>query len=246
MWLSLFWLLLTLLPLLAFERWLRQHLFGLGLILSGSLQVAEFIYFLVLLPGVVIHELSHWLAAWLLGVPTGHVSVWPARQRDGSLRLGYVETGNAGPLREALIGVAPLFSGALLVLLIGERALGVANLGMALVAGDLASVLRGLAGALQAPDVWLWLYLIFALANAMLPSPSDRRAWPLAVLAGSGAAGALALAGLAAGLAELVAAALRSLAAAFTFAIAADGVVVVVVWLAEAVLGRLPPRQVEH
>lgn len=241
--LSLFWLVLTLLPLLAFERWLRQHLFGLGLILSGSPQVAEFVYFLVLLPGIAIHELSHWLTAWLLGVRTGRISVWPARQRDGRLRLGYVETENAGPLREALIGAAPLISGVVLVLLIGERALGVTGIGMALVAGDLASVLRGLAGALRAPDVWLWLYLIFALANAMLPSPSDQRAWPLAILTGSGVAAALALAGLVAGLAELADAALRSLAAAFTLAIAADVVVVAVVWLAEVALGRLLRRR---
>ncbi len=246
MWMPFFWLLLTLLPLLALERWLRQHLYGLGLLLSGSPEIAGFVYFLLLLPGIVVHELSHWLIAWVLGVRTGRISIWPSRQRDGSLRLGYIETEDVGPVREALIGVAPLVSGAALILLIGEHALGIAGIGSALEDGDLGGVLHSLVAAAQAPDVWLWLYLIFALANAMLPSPSDRRAWPVGILVGLGLAALLGLAGLANSLAEWTSLALRSLAGAFTLAIAADMVVGLVVWLAEALLARALRRQVEY
>lgn len=236
MWMAFFWLLLTLLPLLALERWLRRHLYRLGLLLSGSTDIAEFIYFLLLLPGIFIHELSHWLVAWTLGVRTGRIAIWPRRQRDGSLRLGYIETEAMGPLRQALIGMAPLVSGVALILLIGEHALGIAGIGSALVAGDLGGVLRRLAAAAQAPDVWLWLYLIFALANAMLPSPADQRAWPVGLLVGLGLAALLGLAGLANRLAEWIDLALRSLSGAFILAIAADGVVGLAVWLAEALL----------
>jgi hypothetical protein len=228
------------------ERWLRRHLHGLGLLLTGSAEVAEFVYFLLLLPGVVVHELSHWLMAWLLGVRAGRISVWPARQRDGSLRLGYVETEDPGALREAIIGAAPLLSGVVLVLLIGERALGIAGIGAALTAGDLAGVLRRLMAAVQAPDVWLWLYLIFALANAMLPSPSDRRAWPVAAVVGLALAGLLVWAGRTSSLAEWMSIALGALAAAFVLAITADVVVVAVVWLAERAFGRMLRRQVEY
>ena len=28
-------------------------------------------------------------------------------------------------------------------------------------------------------DAWIWLYLLFSISNAMMPSPSDRKAWPL-------------------------------------------------------------------
>ncbi|MER3543240.1 MAG: hypothetical protein C4311_01235 [Chloroflexota bacterium] len=246
MWMAFFWLLLTLLPLLALERWLRRHLYGLGLLLSGSPEIAEFVYFLLLLPGILVHELSHWLIAWALGVRTGRISIWPRRQRDGRLRLGYIETEATGPVREALIGVAPLVSGVALILLIGEHALGIAGIGSALVAGDLGGLLRRLAAAAQAPDVWLWLYLVFALANAMLPSPADRRAWPVGILVGLGLAALLGLAGLANRLAEWADLALRSLAAAFILAIAADVVVGLAIWLAWALLVRALRRGVEY
>ena len=36
---------------------------------------------------------------------------------------------------------------------------------------------------LQAPDVWLWVYLVFAVGNTMLPSRSDIHAWAFTVFA---------------------------------------------------------------
>ena len=34
----------------------------------------------------------------------------------------------------------------------------------------------------QTPDFWLWLYLIFTVSNAMMPSRADRKPWLLASL----------------------------------------------------------------
>jgi hypothetical protein len=37
----------------------------------------------------------------------------------------------------------------------------------------------------NAPDFWLWFYLIFTISSTMMPSESDRHAWlPLGLLAG--------------------------------------------------------------
>jgi hypothetical protein len=35
---------------------------------------------------------------------------------------------------------------------------------------------------LALPDIWLWLYLIFVISNAMMPSASDRESWWSVVL----------------------------------------------------------------
>jgi hypothetical protein len=36
-----------------------------------------------------------------------------------------------------------------------------------------------LTGIFGTADAWIWLYLLFSISNAMMPSPSDRKAWPL-------------------------------------------------------------------
>jgi len=38
----------------------------------------------------------------------------------------------------------------------------------------------------QTPDFWLWLYLIFTVSNAMMPSRADRKPWLLASLYAGG------------------------------------------------------------
>ena len=49
---------------------------------TGSLDLATLAIFLLLLPGVFVHELSHWVAAKLLGLRTSKFRVWPKRHKD--------------------------------------------------------------------------------------------------------------------------------------------------------------------
>jgi len=183
-WMPLVWLMATLPPLFLTKRWISRHVQGLGLLLTGDSQAAAALYFVLLLPGILVHELSHWLAAALLGVRTGGISIWPSR-RGGRVRMGSVKVGRADPLRASLVGAAPLVGGSLVVLLIGQWILGVGELGEALLGGGWSAFLRGLLASLRLPDFWLWLYLIFAVSNAMLPSEADRKPWrPLLVFLG--------------------------------------------------------------
>ena len=66
------------------------------------------IFSFIFLPGVFLHELSHFIMAKLLGVRTGRFSLLPQSLPDGRLQLGYVETTRSDIVRDSLIGAAPL------------------------------------------------------------------------------------------------------------------------------------------
>ncbi len=175
-WLSLIWLVIVFLLMLALRRWVEAHVQGVAFLLTGHPALALWIFFLIFLPGTLIHELSHWLAAKLLVVPTGRISLWPQSKGDGSVWLGTIQVARTDPLRNSLIGLAPLISGSLLVVAIGAR-LQLDAPGSALVGGNWELAAQALNHSLGLPDFWVWLYLLFAIANRMLPSPVDREPW---------------------------------------------------------------------
>lgn len=172
------WFILSLPVLVMLERWMQRHLQGLILLIVSDDAMSTMIYSLLLWPGVFLHEASHWLMAKVLFVRTRKFSVWPQRLPNGRLRMGYVEVERADPFREALIGAAPLILGSAIIVLIGYSQLSVEMLGAALSTGEIELVLNALAAAYNTVNVFFWVYLVFAIANAMMPSESDRRAWP--------------------------------------------------------------------
>ncbi|MCP4357143.1 MAG: hypothetical protein GY796_03880 [Chloroflexi bacterium] len=249
----LFWVLITLPILLILQRWIHRHLHGLALLLTSQQDRAVIIYAIILLPGVFLHEASHWLAATLLGVRTGSFSLIPQRQADGSVQLGYVEYYKGrtlDPVRESIIGGAPLIAGTAVILLIGLNIFNIPEL-MALVqTGHITNLTAALEQLYQTPDFFIWLYLLFAIGNGMMPSRSDRRAWPafaitLAVLA-------LLLYFL--GLSDLAATELARPAAlmfgylglAFSMAIGVDIFFMLVIAAVEGIVGRLKGVSVSY
>lgn len=100
-----------------------------------------------------------------------------------------------------------------------------------------------MAQILAVTNVLVWLYLIFAVSNAMMPSRSDRHAWPAFALI----MGVVALVvgflgrntGLLDNLAQPVAVLFGYLGTAFSIAIAVDLLCIGLIALAEWVLGRL-------
>jgi len=241
-----FWLALALPTLLLLQRWIHRHLRGVAYLLTGRMSWAVLLYAIVLFPGVLLHELSHWLAARLLGVRTGAISLLPQMQKDGVLRLGYVEyyrSRSLGPIRESLIGVAPLITGTVVVLLIGFRIFDIASFTIALETASVDRLSPALSRLFTAPDFLVWLYFIFAISNAMMPSPSDRRAWPPFLIL-------LAVAGVAlyvldrqqviiAGIAGPAATVFGYLALALSLAIGVDVVFIFVIYLLEGLISRL-------
>ena len=172
---------IALVALVFLQRWIHAHLHGVSLLLTGHPDWAVILYAVILFPGVVLHEASHWLTATLVGVRTGGVSLLPRRQPDGTLQLGYVEYYKGrtlGPIRESLIGAAPLIAGTAVILFIGYRVFGVTSLSAAIQSGDIGILADAMAQIIATPNFLVWLYLLFAISNAMLPSKSDRHAWP--------------------------------------------------------------------
>lgn len=179
------WVAIALPVLLLLQRWIHAHLHGVSLLAVGRPEWAIIIYSIVLFPGVLVHEVSHWLMATILGVRTGRLSLLPRRQPDGTLQLGYVEYYKGrtlGPIRESLIGGAPLLAGTASIWLIGFYIFGVTDLAAALQTADIDIMTVALTELFATPYVLLWIYLIFALSNAMMPSRSDRRAWRAFIL----------------------------------------------------------------
>jgi len=178
------WLLLLLGPLLFAQRWLHREIQLVLFLLTRQPTLAVGVFSLLFFPGVLLHELSHYLMARLLGVRTGRFSLLPSIMADGKLRLGYVETAGSDLFRDALIGTAPLISGGVAVAYLGINRLGLAPLAAYFSLSDWASFWEGVSSLTSLPDFWIWFYLAFAISSTMLPSTSDRRAWlPLAVAA---------------------------------------------------------------
>jgi hypothetical protein len=248
-WSPLLWLAAALALLLLIERWVHRHLQGVMLLLTGDPEMAVALYALPLLPGILLHELSHALAAILLGVRIGRISVRP-KLTGQRVQLGFIPVERTDAVRASLIGLAPLLTGSLAILLIGYGVFGIGAMETALTTRNWATALAWLPGMLKASDAWLWAYAIFAVSNTMLPSRADRQAWTplllfllliaiIALIAGLGPA-------LVSGLAAPLGAALRWLAAMCTLTLLVDLVFALPVTLAERLLERVKGMKVEY
>lgn len=140
---------------------------------TRSIDMATVGLFLVLLPGIFVHESAHWLMARVLGLRTGKFRVWPKRQGK-MIGMGQVTVEQGGVVRDSLVGMAPILAGSVIVALIGRHIFAVNQLMGSLYDGDVSSGLSVFVLALRAPDSAIWAYLLFAVANAMMPSASDR------------------------------------------------------------------------
>src|SRR5215210_1994641 len=112
---GLIWFIFMLVPLIVVQRLLHREIQAVFLILTRDPRMTMGIFAMLFLPGVFLHELSHFVMAKILRVSTGRFSIFPQSLPDGRLQLGYVETSRADIIRDSLIGAAPLIVGALFV-----------------------------------------------------------------------------------------------------------------------------------
>lgn len=184
-WSAFLYLVMLLVPLLYLQKYLQREIQAIFLLLTRQAEISMALFSLLFLPGVLLHELSHFLVAKLLDVPTGRFSIIPRKLEGGRIQLGYVETASTDFVRDALIGVAPLVTGVVFVALVGVSRLGFNLLWDNLVRGQMSALDPALESMVARPDFWLWFYLVFAVSSTMLPSASDRRAWlPLVLVLG--------------------------------------------------------------
>lgn len=123
------------------------------------------------LPGVIAHELAHWITALLLGGRPTRLRPWPSRMADGRWALGSVQVRHLNMLIAAPIGLAPLAllpASACLVELLATRV------------------------PMTSPWYWAGAYTAAMGVTDAWPSRADwriaLRSWPLALVLLAGAA----------------------------------------------------------
>ncbi|HEY3290044.1 MAG TPA: hypothetical protein VGK87_07960 [Anaerolineae bacterium] len=235
--------------LLALERFAHRMLQEVALLVTGHADSAIFLYSIPLLPGVALHELSHAVMARLLRVPVRSLSLIPQRQRGGTVRLGAVEVVKSDSIRSSLIGGAPLLTGLAALGLIGWLAFNGAGMTGALERGDVSALLSLLLATTRATDALLWFYVIFAIANSMMPSASDTQAWPPVI----GLLAIIAIVAVLLGGADLVLTlkspvmiTLRWLTVSLAITAFVDVVVVAVLWVVARLLERISNRRITY
>jgi hypothetical protein len=192
---GLLWLLVSLLVLTILQRFLHREIQAFLLVLSRNPKTTQVVFAFIFLPGVFLHELSHYLMAKILRVPTGRFSLLPQVQRDGKLRLGYVETASGGFIRDALIGLAPLISGCIFIAMTAKYWINLLPLWEYIQSSDWNQLWEVIRAIPQIPSFWLWFYLAFTISSMMMPSASDRHAWLPVILLAIGLIGLAILAG---------------------------------------------------
>lgn len=124
--------------------------------LTGSEKAAVILFSILFFPGILIHELAHWLMAKLLFVPTSSMEFIPQIQ-GGSIKLGSVSIAKTDPLRRLLIGVAPVW------------------LGLSILLGTLWCIQTYFQYFTFYPW-WIWLglgYMVFVIGSTMFSSRKD-------------------------------------------------------------------------
>ncbi|MBN9390644.1 MAG: hypothetical protein J0I20_21620 [Chloroflexi bacterium] len=263
------WLYITFLAFWGIQWWLGRHIQGLVLLITNRTRPASTFYFYLLAPGVVLHEISHWLMARVLFVPTRDVALFrpqPAEPKGGPkgqkgqaqggpVTLGYVEIFKTDPVRQSLIGLAPLPVGILVLLLLA--ALLNFNTGINPVSPQDDSVWQSIsrlptefAASVQKPLNFLWLYLVFTVSNGMLPSKPDRRPWLFGLILPGALILVLAVTGILPPLPQDWQQTLRQLMGnltwIFAFAAAINLVLALVIFLLELLVSRFKRRRVVY
>lgn len=156
--------------------------FGL-LPLSAAISFSGFntgLFYVLILPGTVVHELSHYLACLLTGVRVQDVALF-SPQQDGA--VGWVVHDKADPLRRNIIALAPFFGGSLAVYALMRLLLPASQIDpLTIVPNDLAqsfstafAAVRETLGAtdLRRWTTWLAFYVLFSLGFSIAPSRED-------------------------------------------------------------------------
>jgi hypothetical protein len=228
------------------QRWLHQHIQGFALALTGNPGCALRLLFYLLLPGVILHELSHYIVAKFLLVRTGNIQIGLGNPRARRVTLGSVNIERTDPLRESLIGAAPFVFGVGAVWLIAAWGFDVWP--QAGAAWEL--MFRRVLEYSNDWTTWLDLYLIFAVSTAMIPSESDRAPWGPVITVFGAAVVLLFIMGWTPNIPPDMMNRARNWLDALTFALGlaviVNGVIAVVLLILELTIGRISGKRVEY
>lgn len=233
-------------PMRNLERWLHQHLFKVGWLVTKNLHTTTILYYTFFLPGVILNQLVYWLTAGIINVQAKRAIQMPQAQEVAQLRLDFIQIDRrkVGALRLAVISIAPLLVALGAIWFIWHNLLNINAFVEAMGDGSLDNIPRAVGVLTSAPDFWLWVYITFTIGNTMMPDFKDLRGWRIVLVAVGIVLAVLFLVG--AGdevtaqlLSGPVADALYFLAGTFAFIIAADVLMVIFLGTLEAAIERV-------
>jgi hypothetical protein len=178
------------------ERWLHQHIFKVGWLVTKSFQTTTILYYTFFLPGVFLHEITYWFAAGIFNVHAKSSIQWPEAQEIAELKLSFVELAkNVSPFRLGLITLAPMIAGLAFVWFIAANVLDFSGFFTRVGTGNLADISEAIRRLTTAPDFWLWIYILFTVSNTMIARINDLRGLRVILIAIGAAIAGLVLVG---------------------------------------------------
>ncbi len=178
------------------EVWLHRHVFKVGWLTTKDYQTTTILYYTIFLPGVVLHEVTYWLAAGILNVRAENAIEWPEKQEIGELKLNFVQLSKkAGRLRRAIIATVPVLIGLAAVWYIANNIFDINTALATMSTGEMEDVGAGLRQLTDAPDFWLWVYIAFTISNAMLPNMRELAGWSTVLWTAAGVSAAFVVLG---------------------------------------------------
>ncbi len=158
------------------RRWLYQHIFKVGWLLTKNLRSTTALFYTIFLPGVVVFEFFYWLAAGIFDVRAERSLGWPESQQVAELRLNFVKVAkNIGRLRLAAITLMPFVACVLIIWWVAQSQLGIEAFAGALRERGVRALGPALGQLFSTPDFFLWVYLLFTIGNTMMPRWEDLR-----------------------------------------------------------------------
>ena len=152
---------------------------------GGGTVLGRMAFYLLIFPGVVLHESAHYLACQLTGTKVLSFAPFSTRRSDGGrLVLGYVRHERRGLPIEAIIGLAPILLNPLGLLLVTALLTPltfqeVANPRLGTIRESILSSDYFTASPLLAA-IWVYLSLSFALGS--VPSRKDLASLPVVLI----------------------------------------------------------------
>jgi hypothetical protein len=248
-WEPVIWTLLLLGPLLWLVREAHQQLQELFFLVTGHQAMTIYLFQVLLLPGVILHEVSHYLVAKLLGVRVRKISLRPDIKGQ-KVQMGAVVMDRPDFIRGLLIGLAPMVLGTAMIVLIGRHVFEVERVIAAARESQGQEMIQAVRAAFEVQDAWIWFYLLFAISNAMLPSEADREGLRPTMILVTLVLGLVILTGYGPDLLSRLAAPLEMifglLLAAFGMTLFVDLIFVGIIILLKIVISLLTGRRVER
>ncbi|MFQ3534336.1 MAG: hypothetical protein SNJ58_00525 [Aggregatilineales bacterium] len=232
------------------QYWIRQHVFGIGLLWLGKKETAAWLYILVMLPGLLLRELSRWTVAGMLGQKPTFITPAPQVDADGVVHVRLFHYTILNPVYVGILAATPMVVGFVVMLAISWGVLNIPQLLALLGSADSIALRQAFGQLLGRADLLLWVYLLFTITNTMLPTVHELRStWFLWIIGGAFVVFLMVLGMYNAILLLLsgpIATAVYTLTTVYGSVAAVNAAMLLVIGAIEAVISRATNRKVEY